>query len=144
MAKKLVLFFDIGNTLAVPVQISDASLALKVFPFVPEVLDRLALRCRLGLLSNTGTETLASMRSVLAKAGLLDRFESGLLVFSSVEGMDKSKPALFLLAAKRADVPPSQCVYISEDAGERATAQLAGFLVSFHPLHTFHVLEEKG
>jgi len=144
MAKALVLFFDIGNTLAVPIQKSGAPLALKVFPFVPEILNRLAARCRLGLLSNTGTATIDSMKSALSKAGLIEHFEAGLLLFSSVEGVDKSKVEFFQLAAKRAKAPSPRCIYISEDAGERAVAQSAGFITSFHPLHVFHIVDENS
>jgi hypothetical protein len=44
-------------------------------------------------------------------------FEPPLLLYSTVEGHTKSEKAFFTLAA-------------------------AGFQVSFHPLHVFHVLEQ--
>jgi FMN phosphatase YigB (HAD superfamily) len=79
-------------------------LALKVLPFVPDVLDKLKrikaneVSLRLGVISNTGTETLSKMRSVIAKAGLLEFFDPALLLFSSVEGIDKRQKQFFELA----------------------------------------------
>jgi FMN phosphatase YigB (HAD superfamily) len=56
------VFFDIGDTLAVPVFAPDNSLqAFEVFPFVLEILRRLKSSpysghpLRLGVISNTGT-----------------------------------------------------------------------------------------
>jgi hypothetical protein len=45
------------------------------------------------------------MSSLLAEAELLDAFEPALLLFSSVEGIDKSQKQFFVLATQRADVP---------------------------------------
>ncbi|HEY4986261.1 MAG TPA: hypothetical protein VII39_06540 [Bradyrhizobium sp.] len=89
----IVVFFDLGDTLVIPSLSDDGSLlALKVLPFVPDVLDRLKhlkvnnAPLRLGVISNTGTETLSKMHSVMAEAELLDVFDPALLLFSSVEG----------------------------------------------------------
>jgi FMN phosphatase YigB (HAD superfamily) len=144
----IVVFFDIGDTLAIPRLSGDGSLqGLAVLPFVPDVLDKLkqisigGTPLRLGMISNTGSETLTKMRSVLAEAALLDAFDPALLLFSSVEGIDKSQKQFFLLAAQRAGVPPECCVYVSESDAERQVAASAKFHTSFHPLHVFHVID---
>ena len=59
------------------------------------------------------------MRSVIAKAGLLDFFGPSLLLFSSVEGIDKSQQQFFELASQRAGVPAEHCNYVGEDDAER-------------------------
>jgi FMN phosphatase YigB (HAD superfamily) len=144
MADPIVVFFDIGDTLAIPEFSSSGSLQkLNVLPFVPDVLHKLAgSHCRLGIISNTGNETKASLHTVLSQAGLLQPFEPVLLLFSSVEGKDKKQPAFFALAAQRAGVPPKRCIYVGEDEAERTVAKSAGFQVSFHPLHVFHVVKQ--
>ena len=83
------VFFDLGETLVIP-RLSDngSLLELKVLPFVPDVLDKLRgtevnnMKLRLGVISNTGEETLARMRSVMAEARLLDFFDPALLMTS--------------------------------------------------------------
>jgi FMN phosphatase YigB (HAD superfamily) len=143
----VVVFFDLGDTLVIPRLSNDNSLqGLAVLPFVPDVLNKLkhtrvdGTLLRLGVISNTGTETLTKMRSLLAGAELLDAFDPALLLFSSVEGIDKSQRQLFILAAQRAGVPPERCVYVSESEAERQVAASANFRTSFHPLHVFHVI----
>ncbi len=88
----IVVFFDLGDTLVIAQQSDDDSLlSLNVLPFVPDVLQKLKrtkvyeVELRLGVISNTGKETLARMRSVMAEARLLDFFDPALLLFSSVE-----------------------------------------------------------
>jgi beta-phosphoglucomutase-like phosphatase (HAD superfamily) len=78
----------------------------------------------------------------LSEAGILQQFEPSLLLFSSVEGKDKTQPAFFRLAAQRAAVLPTRCIYVGEDQAERTVAKSAGFRVSFHPLHAFHVVKQ--
>jgi FMN phosphatase YigB (HAD superfamily) len=148
MPDAIALFFDIGDTLAVPKLTSAGALeGLIVFPLVADVLSKLRAAAgpggapvRLGIISNTGTETLASMKTILSDARLLGFFEGALLVFSSVEGVDKSTRAIFDRARVRAGVAASRCVYVGEDERERKVASAAGFRVSFHPLHAFHVV----
>ena len=141
--KPLALFFDIGDTLATPRLTSTGALAaLDPFPFVPEILTRLKPLGRLGLISNTGSETMQSLQSLLIASALMPFFDPALLLFSSVEGKDKSQRAFFELAVQRAGLLPSRCVFIGEDAAERAVARSAGLVVSFHPLHVFHVVKQ--
>lgn len=142
------IFFDIGSTLASPVLSADHTtlIGLNVYPFVPEILGALRQQgVRLGLLSNTGpSDTLPSMSALLEGAGLLSFFERGLLLFSSVEGLDKSRVEFFTRAATRAVLPPTHCVFVGEDARERHVAAQAAFNVSFHPLHVFQILKEMS
>jgi FMN phosphatase YigB (HAD superfamily) len=144
----VVVFFDLGNTLVIPEMSDDGLLlALKVLPFVPDVLDKLKrtkaneASLRLGIISNTGTETLSKMHSVIAEAGLLDFFDPALLLFSSVERIDKSQKQFFELATQRAGAPPEHCVCVSEDDAERRVAASAKLRTSYHPLHVFHVID---
>ncbi len=142
--QRMAVFFDIGDTLASPVVAGGRLTGLDVYPLVPEVLDRLAAHgatVALGLLSNTGDETAASMRRLLGAAGLLDPFDDPLLLFSSVEGLDKSDPAFFTLASQRAGLPPARCLFVGEREAERAVATTAGLAVSPHPLHALHVVD---
>src|SRR5262245_15029879 len=101
--QRIAVFFDIGDTLASPVVAGGRLTALDVYPLVPEVLDRLAAhrgRVALGLASNTGDETAASLRRLLDAAGLVDPFDDDLLLFSSVQRLDKCAPAFFTLATE--------------------------------------------
>jgi len=143
---EVAVFFDIGDTLASPVLSADHTtlLALNAYPFVPEILSALRQQgVRLGLLSNTGpSDTLLSLSAVLEGADLLSFFERGLLLFSSVEGLDKRNIEFFRRAAARATLPPPRCVFVGENARERQVATQASFNVSFHPLHVFQVLKE--
>jgi FMN phosphatase YigB (HAD superfamily) len=148
MGERLIVFFDIGDTLASAVLDGGRLSRLEVYPFVPEVLARLraggeGVSVSLGLISNTGDETAASMRQVLADAGLSALVDAGLCLFSSVEGLDKSQPAFFALARDRAGVPVSRCLFVGESPQERAVAASVGYLVSPHPLHALHLVETK-
>ena len=144
----IVVFFDLGDTLVIP-RLSDngSLLELKVLPFVPDVLDKLRgtevneMKLRLGVISNTGEETLARMLSLMAEARLLDFFDPALLLFSSVEKIDKHEKQLFELAAQRSGTRPEQCIYVSENEAERRTAESAKLRTSYHPLHVFHVID---
>ncbi len=78
MTDGLAVFFDIRETLASP-HITRGHLAgLDVYPFVPEVLARMRaaggdeIAVALGLLSNTGNETAASLNDLLDKSGRND------------------------------------------------------------------------
>jgi FMN phosphatase YigB (HAD superfamily) len=143
MGEPLAVFFDIGDTLASPVVTGGQLSGLDVYPFVPEVLDGFAVPgVALGVISNTGTETAQSMRDLLDDAGLLDRFQDELLLFSSVEDLDKSDPAFFDLARQRAGLPAGRCLFVGESEAERSVAKAAGFMVSPHPLHALHLVRE--
>jgi FMN phosphatase YigB (HAD superfamily) len=142
------IFFDIGNVLASPVISSDHTtlVGLSVYPFVPEVLDAVSKQqAQLGIISNTApSDTTETMKAVLEQAGLLRFFDAKLLLFSSVEGIDKTRVELFQRAATRSGLPPQNCVFVGEDDKERNVARRALFKVSFHPLHVFQVLKEMS
>ena len=77
------------------------------------------------------------MRFVMAEARLLDFFDPALLLFSSVEGIDKGQKQFFERAVQRSGAGPEQCIYVGEDR----TAESAKLRTSFHPLHVFHVID---
>jgi hypothetical protein len=56
---------------------------------------------------------------------LLDFFGPSLLLFSSVEGIDKGQQQFFELASQRAAAPAEHRVYVGEDDAERRVAALA-------------------
>jgi FMN phosphatase YigB (HAD superfamily) len=150
MGDGLAVFFDIGDTLASP-HITGGHLAgLDVYPFVPEILARMRaaggneFAVALGIVSNTGNETKASLNDLLDKSGLSALVDASLCLFSSVEGLDKSQPAFFVRAKDRAAVPSAQCVFVGEDAAERAVAASVGFRVSPHPLHALYLIETQA
>lgn len=149
MGQGIAVFFDIGDTLASPVVVEGRLVGLAMYPLVPDVLKHARVAAgddvglALGLISNTGNETSATMASVLAASGLGDLVDVGLCLFSSIEGMDKSQPALFARARDRAKLPAARCIYVGEDPTERAIARSVGFRVSPQPLHALHVISTE-
>ena len=146
MGEGVAVFFDIGDTLASAVLDAGRLSRLEVYRFVPDVLTRLRsgdprISVSLGLISNTGDETAARINDVLSAAGLLAFVDDSLCLFSSIEGLDKSQPAFFELARDRAGLPASRCLFVGENAEERAVAASVGFRVSPHPLHALHLVE---
>lgn len=147
MKTDMAVFFDLGDTLASPVVENGAIAGLVLYPFVPEVLRRLRavgddhMTVRVGLMSNTGTATAAAMSELLAGAGLRPLVDAELCLFSSVEGIDKTRPAFFARGPDRAALPASQCMFVGEDERERRTAEGVGLLTSPHPLHALHQVE---
>jgi FMN phosphatase YigB (HAD superfamily) len=147
----LVIFLDIGDTLGTPTISGGHVSTLEPFPFVVDILRRLSAPTeqaggghRLGIISNTGTETATAMKTLLSNAGILPLLDVNLLLFSSVEGLTKADVAFFKLAATRAQIASSQCLFVGEDASERAVASKAGFHTAFHLLHAFHVARALG
>ncbi len=148
MAGKVV-FFDLGDTLGVGTANTSGIITnFEPFPFVKDILKKLkaspptGLGVRLGVISNTAPgNTAANMAAVLTAAGVFAFFDPALLLYSSVEGMDKTKKAFFALAAYRAVTPAKQCVFVGEDAAERNVASSAQFATAFHPLHVFQVFK---
>jgi FMN phosphatase YigB (HAD superfamily) len=143
MSEPLAVFFDIGDTLASPVVTGGRLTGLRVYPFVADVLQQMeGANVSLGLISNTGTETAQSLRDLLEDAELLPFFRGHMLLFSSVEGLDKSDPAFFELARDRAGVPAARLLFVGESEAERAVAKSVGFQVSPHPLHALDLVRE--
>lgn len=143
------VFFDIGNTLATP-RLSPPPVRLEgldVFPAARNVLRRLheGRRVRIGIISNTGGETAASMKEVLEQAGIFAFFDPALLLYSSVVGREKNSPALFALAAKRAGFAknPARCLFVGEDPAERTFAARAGLRVADSPAAALILVNRK-
>ncbi len=140
-----VVFFDLGGTLGSPrISFPEGRLErLAVYPFAVPVLTHLKDRSvPCGIISNTGNETRESMEAVLAQAGISHFFQPDLLIFSSVEGVDKSSEQIFKMAAARAGHADAadRCVYVGEDRAERQVALRAGLSVCPHPLLVEDVL----
>jgi hypothetical protein len=140
-----VVFFDLGDTLGTPRVSFDPTrlVGFDVYPYVPGVLADLRGRAiRLGVISNTGEETLETMMRVLESAGIAAFFDSRLLLFSSVTGLTKDSVDVFDEAASRAGhrEHPDRCLFVGEDSAERWWAVRAGFRVAPHPLLVADVL----
>jgi FMN phosphatase YigB (HAD superfamily) len=152
MVDAIAVFFDIGDTLAVPKASATGVLeGLEVFPFVTEILTKLHATTgpggavlKLGIISNTGDVDRDSMKAFLTTAGLLGFFEDKLLVFSHEEGVDKKTKEIFNRARTRAGVAANRCIFVGESEDERTVASSANFRVSFHALHVFHVIKQVG
>jgi len=133
------IFFDIGGTLA-EAHLSDIGrlVSLEPLPGVRDVLVRIsAAGYRLGLISNTGEETGATIRKALTEAGLFSFFagEPELLIYSSEVHMEKDSPEIFRLACRRAglDARPERCLFVGDDERERQFASEAGMQVADGP-----------
>jgi hypothetical protein len=131
------VYFDLGDTLGTPV-LSPPPIHLigfQVFDTAMPVLDELnALGLRLGVISNTGDDDGAAVDAVLGAAGIRDCFAPELRIYSRDVGLRKDSPAIFRLAAARAGVTAGECVFVGEDAAERAFARRAGMAAAPHPL----------
>lgn len=138
-----VAFFDIGNTLAaVSLSPSGEGIELAVFPEVPPALGALGDRgVRLGVISDRGAIAAEAVNRALVTAGLWGLLAPELVVYGR-----KDSPRIFELAAQRAGAPAPgrRLLFVGEDAGERAQAQLAGFLVAERPGLALAVLEQAA
>jgi bacterial leucyl aminopeptidase len=141
-----IIFFDLGDTLGQavlsppPVHLVD----FDVFPFVGDLLTRLRARgLRLGIISNTGSDSGAQVDGILARAGILDHFDPALRIYSQDIGLKKDSPQIFLEAAARAgeEHEPASCLFVGEDVAERAHAAAAGLQVCPHPLLSESIIE---
>ena len=99
MTSLTTIFFDLGETLVRPVVENGEIVRFAVFDFAVPVLEDLIGRgLRLGVISNTGTETRQHMEDLLEGAGLLRFFEAHLLILSSEVHLTKDDPTIFTLA----------------------------------------------
>ncbi|MGH6815097.1 MAG: M28 family peptidase, partial [Hyphomicrobiaceae bacterium] len=131
------VFFDLGDTLG-SATLSRSPRRLErfdVYSFVPALLGQLRSDGhRLGIISNTGDDDGAHVDAVLANTGILPLFEPMLRIYSKDVGLKKDSPAIFGLAAQKAQLAPVQCVFVGEDSAERTVAAAAGFTTCPHPL----------
>ncbi|MGF0174330.1 M20/M25/M40 family metallo-hydrolase [Streptomyces sp. Marseille-Q5077] len=135
-----VLFFDIGATLADARVESDGSLTLRPRPRVVAVLD--ALRdARKGIISNPGPGDGAAER---AAAALEEAFPGRFTDLSHVHWGVKDSRRLFDLAvANTGGAPADDCVFVGEDAQERAFAREAGMRTAPHPVFALAAMENR-
>src|SRR5262245_21689782 len=127
-----VVFFDIGDTLAIPILTEDNHLQqFTVLPKVKEVLESLkADGIRMGIISNPGSESTVTVKTALQECGLLQFIDENIIIFGT-----KDSPAIFVWASQKANQPADQCVFVGENSSERSFAIAAGFLrVSPHPI----------
>jgi FMN phosphatase YigB (HAD superfamily) len=126
----LTIFFDLGDTLGTAVVVEGELVGFTPFPAAIPILMDLADRAiPLGIISNTGEETRVHLEEILEAAGLRDFFAAELLIFSSEVRLTKADPAIFALAAERAEAPADECLFVGESAPERLVAGQAGFQV---------------
>jgi hypothetical protein len=133
------VFFDLGDTLGSAVLSPPPVHLIRFdpFPFTQSLLTALRAKgLRLGIISNTGADGKDVIDAVLSTAGILDFFEPALRLYSHEVGLIKDSPAIFLRAAELAGhvAEPEQCLFVGEDATERAFAMRAGLRVCPHPL----------
>ena len=153
------VFFDLGDTLGAAV-VGGSPLRLTgfdVFPYARGVLADLKARgLKLGVISNTGSDTGATVNAVLVPTGVLTDIDPALIVYSGDEPplvdntstppivtlVTKKIPEIFRRAAKRAglDATPARNLFVGEDAHERQVAVSAGWQVCPHPLLVGEVL----
>ena len=135
MKRTGVVFLDVGGTLGTV----DSELKLHPFDSTPALLTclRKTLGLRLGVISNTPTQMdSAALKNLLEKAGLAQFFEANLIVASTDAHASKPDVAIYSFAAQQAGVPPRECLYIGEDAGEvdgAIRAEMAGILKPILP-----------
>jgi bacterial leucyl aminopeptidase len=133
------IFFDLGNTL-----VTNAG---SWFTGAKEVLTALKSKgFRLGIISNTGNLTRPDILELLPADFLLTDFEPSLVLFSSEVGLAKPDPAIFMEAARRANVPPEACMYCSENPVETNAAQQTGMIairVHFPPIVDLNALKQR-
>lgn len=77
MNKVPVVFFDIGDTLGSPkfFPLPYHLESVNIYPYIPGILQQLkSAHLRLGIISNTGNETEASMKKVLFTGTILNSY----------------------------------------------------------------------
>jgi|SRR5215213_5334277 len=128
-----VVFFDIGDTLGI-VRFSEGNAQIEridVFPFVPGVLVSLVdMGSRLGIISNRGNCSEGEVNRAIQEAGIYDYFEPALIIYGPKDSVD-----IFVDAADKAGHGGTheRCIFVGENASERAFASAAGFHVADHP-----------
>ncbi|WP_406005368.1 M28 family metallopeptidase [Streptomyces sp. NBC_00637] len=140
-----VLFFDIGATLADTRFEADGSLTFVPRPRVFAVLDALG-DVRKGIISNPGPSAAEVQRAASALRGAFPgRFTDGTLVHW---GAKDSREIFDRAVASTADATTpaavaDECVFVGENAQERAFAGEAGMRTAAHPVFTAAAVENR-
>ncbi|WP_089103175.1 hypothetical protein [Streptomyces hyaluromycini] len=135
-----VIFFDIGETLAEPHVDPDGSLRLRPLPRVVAVLDALH-EVRKGIISNPGSGNGAAARAAAALAEAFPgRFTDEALVHW---GAKDSRGIFDRAVASTAGAAADDCVFVGENAAERAFAREAGMRTAPHPVFTVTAMENR-
>ncbi len=133
------IFFDLGNTLVTN--------SKTWFEGAKEVLATLKLKgFHLGVISNTADLARPAILDLLPPDFSLSDFDPQLVLFSSELGIAKPDPAIFREAVRRADVPPGDCLYCSENPVETQAAEQSAMLairVHFPPIIDLSTLQRR-
>ena len=122
------VFFDFGNTLIVEEPGKHMwEMAVTPLPDALEVLRRLKMGFRIGIISNTVGSGDRELTEVLSRAGMSSLVDS--LVTSRDFGRAKPDPAIFAEGARRLGVPLTQTCMV----GDRLETDIAGALRSGIP-----------
>ena len=112
-------------------------------PEVPEILQAIRqMSLKIGLISNVNSR--GQVPTNLKEYGIIDYFDP--IVLSSEYGYRKPDPAIFHHAARLANVPTSQCVYVGDRvARDIEGARRAGFGLAIQIRHDFaHGENDQG
>ncbi|MEU5540620.1 HAD family hydrolase [Streptomyces sp. NPDC020362] len=135
-----VIFFDIGATLADARVNPDGSLTLQPRPRVMAVLDALR-RVRTGIISNPGPGDSATTRAAAAlHEAFPGRFTDEALVHW---GVKDSRRIFDEAVASTEGATADDCVFVGEDAQERAFAREAGMRTAPHPVFALAAVENR-
>ncbi|MEU6064660.1 HAD family hydrolase [Streptomyces sp. NPDC047082] len=135
-----VIFFDIGATLADAHVEPDGSLTLQPRPRVMAVLDALG-EVRKGIISDPGPGESAAARAVAAlQEALPGSFTDEALVHW---GAKDSRSIFDQAVASTGGAAADDCVFVGEDADERAFAREAGMRSAAHPAFAIAALEDR-
>jgi hypothetical protein len=131
-----VVFFDIGETLGqLSISPDGRPLRLDLYHYVRPILATLRDKgLRFGVISNTGARPRSEIDALLRAPGVAEYFDQALLLYSSVLGLEKNAPEIFLRAAQIAQQAAASCLFVGESSAERVHAAAAGMQVCPHPL----------
>jgi FMN phosphatase YigB (HAD superfamily) len=131
-----VIFFDIGEALGqVSMNPDGRPLRLSLRPYMTPILTTLRdAGLRLGVISNTGDRPREEIDALLRHARIFGLLEQELLLYSSVLGIEKNSPEIFLRAAQIAQQSAPDCMFVGESSAERTHASTAQMQVCPHPL----------
>lgn len=128
-----VVFFDLKDTLG---EVYRPGQLTVYRPSTEQLLASMrgAVGVRLGVISNLPkTLSVEQGLEMVRGAGLIESFETDLIVFNHEAGADKPSPEIFRFAAKKAGVAIGRCMYVSENLVEVMGAQVAGMRAQLKP-----------